>query len=252
MRSQLYPKPNFKMRIRNLSLSLISTFISLSCFAQSIYKNSPSNDLNAFYNQHIGKAALLFSGPSYVTQTYPMQGSPFLASDTLTLGWISYDGHYYNNILLQWDILQNYVLTKSLAGYDKMILRTELIDSFSFAGHLVKFIPRNLDHNLMNEGLYEVLYAGATSLIARRRKESKERIDDKKVIYEMIDKSRYYINKKGIYYQVSNKKDLAALLTKDMPEIKKAVRKNKLKWRKNLEQVLILAVVHSDKANTLK
>ena len=243
---------NPTMSIRNLSLSFISVLLSLSSFAQSPDTNSPGNKLNTFYNQHIGKSAIIYSGSSYVTPMYPREGSPFLTSDTLTLGWISYDGQYYKEVLLQWDVLQNYVLTRSLVSKAKMILRNDLIDSFSFAGHLVKFMPRDPENNLMKEGLYDILYAGPTTLMARRKKVTRERKDSKTVIYEISDKNSYYIRKKGIYYQVSNKKDVVDLFAKDLVEIKKIVRQNKLKWKKNLEQILRLAVVNYDKPNPIK
>lgn len=243
---------NLKMRIRNLSLSFIPLLLYLSSFAQSPGTNSPANELNTFYNQHIGKSAIIYSGPSYVTPIYPREGSPFLASDTLTLGWISYEGQYYKEVLLQWDVLQNYVLTRSLVSKAKMILRSDLIDSFSFAGHLVKFMPRDQENNLMNEGLYDILYAGPTTLMAQRKKVTRETKDSKTVIYEISDKNSFYIRKKGIYYQVGNKRDLLDLFAKDPVEIKKIVRQNKLKWKRNLEQILMLAVVQYDKSNTIK
>lgn len=240
------------MRIKNLSLCLIPVLFSLSIFAQSIDKNFSANNLNTYYNHQIGKSAILYSGTAYITLRIPMEGSPFLGSDTLTLGWMSYDGQYYKDVLLQWDVFQNYVLTQSLISNAKLILRNDLIDSFSFAGHLVKFMPRDKENNLMNEGLYDILYAGSTSLIARRKKVNKERLDTNKPIYQISDKNSYYIKKKGIYCQVSNKKDLADLFAKDLAEIKKAVRRNKLKWKKDFEQVLMIAVAHYDKANTIK
>jgi hypothetical protein len=81
---------------------------------------------------------------------------------------------------------------------------------------------------------------------------TRERKDSKTVIYEISDKNSYYIRKKGIYYQVSNKKDVVDLFAKDLVEIKKIVRQNKLKWKKNLEQILRLAVVNYDKPNPIK
>lgn len=181
-----------------------------------------------------------------------MEGSPFLDNDTLTSGWISYDGQYYKDVLLQWDVLQNYVLTQSLVSNAKMILRNELIDSFSFGGHLVKFMPRDKKNNLMNEGLYDIIYAGPTTLMAGRKKVNKQRLETNTPVYHLTENNSYYIKKKGIYYQVSNKNDLAYLFAKDMAEIKKVVRRNKLKWKKDLEQVLLIAVVYYDKAHTIK
>ena len=240
------------MRIINLALCFISVLLPFGIFAQSVEKKSSENDLNAFYNQHIGKSAVLFSGPAYVALNFPMEETPFLGNDTMTLGWISYDGQLYQNVSLQWDVYQNFVLTRSLVNNTKMILRNELIDSFSFAGHLLKFIPRNPEKNLANEGFYDILYDGPTTLMARRKKILEEKMESNTLIYRMTKKNTFFIRKNGTYYQVSNKKDLAYLFGKDLAEIKRTVRRNRLKWKRDLEQILILAVVQYDKAHTIK
>ena len=241
-----------KMRIKNLFFWLISMLLSSGIFGQTNDDNSSAIELNTFYNQHINKTAILYSGPAYIPQRFPMVGTPFIGSDSLSLGWISYDGQYYKDVPLQWDVFQNYVLTQSLLTNARMILRNELIDSFFFAGHLVKFMPRNKENNLLNEGLYDILYAGPTTLMARRKKVVQARSDKNVLINDMIDKHLYYIRKKGIYYQAGNKKDVAYLFAKDLPEIKRVVRRNNLKWKKNIEQILMIAVVHYDKAKTIK
>lgn len=240
------------MGIQKLSLCFISVILSSVVFAQSIDLDSPSKESNTFYNKHIGKSAILYSGPAYVAQQFRMEGSPFLGSDTLTSGWISYDGQYYNNVLLQWDIFQNYVITGSMVSNSKMILRNELIDSFSFAGHLVKYLSSDKENNLMQEGLYDILYIGPSTLMARRIIITRDLMSNNQLVYYMLDKSKHYIRKKGIYYHVSNKKDLAHLFAKEMTEIKRAVRRNKLNWKKDLEQILGIAVVHYDKSTAGK
>lgn len=238
-----------KMGIKNLFLGLLAVLLSLGISAQSIDKeNSSANEFNTFYNQHIGKASILYSGSAYITMQLPMTGNPFFGGDTLCPGWIRYDGQLYNEVFIQWDVLQNYVLTQSLVSEAKLILRNELIDSFSFAGHLVKFMAGDRENNLMQEGLYDILYEGYTTLMVRRKKVGRQKIEMNVPIYQISVKDLYYIRKKGIYYQVDNKKDVARLYGKEMGEIKKIVRRNKLKWKKDLEQILLLAVVSFDKA----
>lgn len=239
------------MRNKKLTLFLSALLLSLVVFAQSAEKNSALDKLNELYNQHIGYSAILYSGPSYIHQNYPMNGTPFFASDTLSPGWVSYDGHFYNNILLQWDVLQNYVLTYSPAQNGKLVLRNELIDSFYFAGHLIKFLPQDKKSNLMKGGLYDILYKGPTTYIVSRKKSLNTNME-KKNLLNVFDKNSYYIKKNGIYYLVKNKKDITDLFPKDISTIKKEVRRNELRWKKDLEQILMIAVVQYDKLHPVK
>ena len=241
-----------KMRIKNVSLFFISLFFIWSSFAQSANMEATSQELTSIYNRHIGQSAILYSGPAYITLGIPMEGSPFLNNDTLAAGWISYNGQHYDNVLLQWDILQNYVLTQSLVENARIILRNDLIDSFYYAGHLVKFMAQDKENNLMQEGLYDVIYSGPTTLMARREKINKQEVGSNSITYRISEKNIFYIRKKGTYYRVDNRNDLAYVFGNSMTEIKRFVRNNHLKWKDDLEQILLFAVDHYDKVNPLK
>ena len=104
----------------------------------------------------------------------------------------------------------------------------------------------------MHEGFYDILYKGPTTLMARRKKIARDLMTNNKMVYYMIDKSTHYIRKNGTYYLVSNKRDIGRLFAKEMAEINRMARRNKLKWNKNFEQILEIAVVHYDKSNPVK
>lgn len=197
----------------------------------------------------LGLSPSVYVGRVYAEQTYLMNGSPYLASDSMSSGWIVYDGQFFPDVKLQWDVFQNFVLIRALNGYSKIILRNELIDSFHFAGHTVRQMEANRDQNLSVGGLYDILYEGKIAFIARRKKENMANLDGRRVVYHFRDKSILYVKKDEVYYRVSNRRDVLRLFSSQAAGIKRDVRRAGLRWKKDFEQALLVSVMHYDKAN---
>lgn len=200
-------------------------------------------------NRQLGASSRIYTGRFYHELTYPMKGSPYLTSDTMATGWLVYDGQYYPDIKMQWDVHQGFVLVRALNNHSKLILRNDLIDSFSFAGHLVKSLAANKEENLAVAGLYDFLYDGATKLIARRKKENRSVIDGGSIIYHFFDKSVYYIKKEAIYYRVGNRQDVFRLFPQHAGAIRREVRRANLSWRKDFGDAARVAISYYDKSN---
>lgn len=206
--------------------------------------------LNDVYNKYTVESSRLYTGPVYVEQTYLKKGSPFLASDTMSGGWIVYDHHFYPSVAIQWDVYKNYVLVRSLGGFNKVILNNDLIDSFYIAGHLVQNMQPDEEKNLANGGLYELIYTGDTEVIVKRKKENKMEFENSRILYRFYEKNIHYVKKGGIYYRVNNKKDVLRLYGSEYQSaIKREIRRHGLNWRRDFEQCLIAATSYYDKVN---
>lgn len=229
-----------------LLLSVLLSIFFCSGFCQPIQNVKSEDEINTLYNKKLQASSNLYSGPQYIEQNYPQSGSPFFSSDSLRNGWISYDGHLYTDVLLQWDVFQNYVITLSLKENSKLILRNDLIDSFYFSGHLVKTMKADKELNLLQAGFYEFLYNGKTAVIAIRKKTNMGIIQGGSMVYDFTSKNKIYVKKEGIYFLISNKKDILKLFPKDKSAIKRLVRKAALNWRKNLDQSASIAAQYHD------
>ena len=232
--------------ISKLLLSVFFSLTLLSVFSQPNQNSKSEAEINALYNKKLQGSSNLYSGPQYIEQNYPQTGTPFFISDSLAMGWISYDSHLYTNVPLQWDVFQNYVITLSLKENAKLILRNDLIDSFYFSGHLLKNIEADKEHNLLQAGLYDFLYDGKTTVIAMRKKTSMGIIQGSAMVYNFTSKDKIYVKKDGIYYLVNRKKDILKLFSKDKSAIKRLVRKAELNWRRNLDQSAAIAARYYD------
>ena len=232
--------------ITKLLLSVLFSISLCSGFCQPIQNVKSEDEINALYNKKMQPSSNLYSGPQYIEQNYPQTGSPFFASDTLRDGWISYDSHLYTDVLLQWDVFQNYVITLALKENAKLILRNDLIDSFYFSGHLVKFMQADKENNLLLPGFYDFVYDGKTPVIVMRKKTNMGIIQGSSVVYNFTSKDKIYAKKDGTYYLLSNKKDILKLFGKDKSAIKRLARKAALNWRRNLDQIAAIAAHYHD------
>lgn len=205
--------------------------------------------LNNIYNKSTSESSAIYTGRVYQEQIYAKRGSPFFPSDTLAKGWLVYDGHLFPEVSLQWDILQNFVLIRSQYKIlRKLVLNNNLIDSFSFAGHVIKNLPADKDKNLLNGGLYDIIYAGKSDVMVKRKRTTMVEFENQRVIYRFVDKNVYYIRKDDLYYRVNNKADVFRLFgDRYKSGIKKEVRRQDLIWRRNFEQCLTIAATYYDK-----
>lgn len=214
--------------------------LNLPTIAQTT-ERSATEALNDLYNQTIDGTAFIYTGPEYMIQSFPKTGSPFFLLDSVENGSIRYAGQWYKNMPLQWDILQNYVLTKALNGFSKIILQNDLIDSFTIADHTIIKLKEDKSANLYNTDFYDALYRGAIEVYARRSKETFSTIKDERIIYHFKNKDKFYIKKNGIFYRVSNRREVIRILAAHSSAINKEIRKEGLNWRKNFEESLVTA-----------
>lgn len=223
-------------------------FLSILPARAQTNKNEELAALNAYYNSKLDSAAFLFTGDEYVYQSYLKVGSPYFLTDSLSRGTIRYAGQLYDHAELQWDVMQNYVLTRSLDGNTKVILRNDLIDSFSIEGHSIIKLYENKAANLYNTDFYDVLYRGTTDVYARRAKETYNTIRNDKIVYHFKDKDKFYVKKNDLFYRVSNRRETMRLYAKHTSEINHAIRKEGLKWRTDFEACLIIAASLNDQS----
>lgn len=233
---------------RTILFSLSLLFFAIAGFSQQNW-TSDKLYVNQLFNERLDGAADIHIGPEYVYPGYPKVGSPFFLSDTLTPGWIVYDGHLYTGEQLQWDVQRDFVLVRALNGYSKLILRNDLVDSFFFAGHKIVKLKADPASNLQNTDFYDVLYDGKTRVLVRRKKDTKSRIDEDHVLYEYFDQYKYYIRRNGTYYLVSNKREVLNILSGHRSAVNRRIQKEGLSWNSDFESSVALAAAYYDELN---
>lgn len=237
--------------MRIFQLFICGIFTYYSSISQGVSNDSlaadQSKDMIALYNQYTDGNAPIYNGRAYLYYTFKMEGTPFFHDDDLSKGWISYDGKNYDPVSMLYDVSRNEVAILMPDSNSRAVLHNEFIDSFHLAGHT--FISLQEDHvqNIYNTAFYDVLHDGQVQLLARRTKLMQEILRDNPVVTLIYPNDFFYIHKNGLYYLVSNKKDVFRVLADKRNDIRKMMRRQHIKLnRKTFESTLTSVVTFYD------
>lgn len=230
---------------------LFSLFSLQYSFSQSLENNSLT-DLQVknaihLYNHFTAGNAPIYSGTEYLYYNFKMEGDPFFLTGRYTVAVVGYEGRIYDSVSIFYDIQRNQLVLLSADSLSNIVLNNPLVDSFYLLRHT--FISLNEDHkkNLYNTGFYDLLYNGHIQLLARRIKTMRDVIEGLTIIRVFSSADRYYIYKNGLYYLVSNKKDVLSLFADKKHDINRMLHRDHLKLkRKTFGEALVKVTAFYD------
>jgi hypothetical protein len=194
------------------------------------------------YNNYTDGSAPIFNGRDYVYYTFKMEGHPFFGTGKISKGWLSYNGIIYA-LSVGYDLARNEVIIFLAHGARGIVVDNQLVDSFMIDNHTFLHLKEDHQQNLNSEGFYDLLTNGNVQLLARRTKIITENLDYNTVTRIFSSKDHFYIHKKGLYYLVSNKKEVFRLLNDNRHDLRKTMRQQHLKFhRNNFESALVKAI----------
>jgi hypothetical protein len=212
-----------------------SLFFLKPSFSQSIQQDTITDiqvrNAIGLYKNYNANYAPVYNGEAYLYYTFKMEGDPYFETGNFSDGWVNYKGIKYNSLKLIYDIVRNDLVILSPDKISPIIAQNQFVDSFSLLGHT--FIALQEDHkqNLYNSGFYDLLYNGNIQFLERRVKSLNPKIQGNIMVTQFISRNHFYIHKGGLYYLVSNKKDVYRLFNDKIHELKKLMRKNHIKLR---------------------
>lgn len=223
--------------MRKLVTLVLGVFCAAFSFSQNenAYSSSQAGIENAItlYNRFTGSNAPLYNGKEYVFYTFRMRGDPYFATTKFSQGWVSYEGKKYDSLSLLYDLSRNELVILTADQKSAIVLHNESVDSFGFSDN--KFIKLEKDEKMHLDyaGFYNLLYDGHIQILARRKKVISDLIENYAVIMLFSSQDRFYILKNGMYYPVSKSKDVFDVLADKRKQLKKMLRRNHIKIKKN-------------------
>lgn len=198
--------------------------------------------LQQYVRDELRPDSRLYNGYEYIRNGTPAKGFPFFDSDGLQNAQLAYDGILYRDIPLEYDLALDEVVIPDYTGKTLISLISEKVDHFSIGSHEFRYIPAQRENPASRSpspGFYEVLLtSGQVSLLARREKKlvfPSNREDP--AGYEQ--QNFYFLRKDGQFYYVDGKASLLDALKDKKDALKKYIRENKLRFKKQLETALI-------------
>ncbi|WP_353722134.1 hypothetical protein [Dyadobacter sp. 676] len=208
------------------SLAEASSAREVAAYPVSLYKNATSVSQN------------LYNGRQYYVYDARMEEHQFFHQRRWLNGTVLYDGQQFDSIPMLYDIFRDEVVIRHFNG-DHVLLQTVKVDSFIIDNHHFARLEAGKDINpQMRTGFYDIIYGGKSRTLVRRTKSRQEKIVEKKVIAYYPEKNFFYVFKDGRYHPVHTKKSALELFPDRKRELRRVLRENKIKFRKNREMAI--------------
>ena len=204
------------------------------------------------YHSYLRPESALFHGPEYVAYDRQLrEGHPYYGENRKRPGTIGYNGIFYRNVSLLYDLVLDQVVMDDPYNVFKIALLTDWIDSFSIEDHFFIHLRDSLNPSAPRVGFYESLYKGRIMLLKKEKKHIQEDLYSSDHVERFIEgtDSLYYLKMGDQYLSVNNSKSLLAALKNRKKEVRKFIRANNLSMRYDRENTLIKVAAWYDNAN---
>src|SRR5690606_11974346 len=137
-------------------------------------------------------------------------------------GSVTYNGEYYVNVLLKYDLLEDNLLTRSddnLSVFNVKLI-PEFVESFSIHNrNFVRLSDTNL--GLSGNNFFEASYVGnELHLYIKHVKKKKDKALNSGIQYKFSEDNFYLLKKNGTYTVIRSAKDLRKALPERDDEIR--------------------------------
>ena len=229
--------------------SLASTVL----FAQSALRDSlwtlriKETTINMYYGSIKGNAPF-FNGAEYTGHGQNIIGHPFFGSGNTFSGFLEYDGVLYNNVSMQYDIVDDAIIISDFTNNYFIRLNSKKIGRFSL--YNFEFIQPSFYQGaskIPQDGFFQQLYNGSTIVLVKRKKV----VIHKTTIEEKLNDrygqfNSYYIRKGNDYLSIGRKKDIIQAFADKKNEIRKFIGENNLNFRKQPDEMLVRTAAYYD------
>jgi len=221
------------------------TFSQNSATDSTFYQRAIGNALGV-YHQSFGNQSALYNGSKYYQYPFNFkEGDPFFYSAQPAIGSVYYDGIKYDSLMMQYEEIKDVVVINEQAK--KLQLLNEKVTGFNlYNAHFVRLVKDSFPNSPINTGFYQVLYSGNVWLLKKQVKTIREVINATEILRFADEKNHYYIKKDGQIYSIKSRNDFFNLFDDKRKELQQFVNANKLRFRKDRDNMLTRATAYYD------
>jgi hypothetical protein len=178
----------------------------------------------------------LYNGPEYIDYAKPYHartGHQFFGEPTRLPGEVLYNGHYFPNLLLAYDVVRDQVVLSPPRSPLSLRLVNENVRAFSLNDHhFVRLVADSANRRVIRTGYYEVLLDTSVQVLARRSKRMQEQIAQRSIDVEFVTQDELFIKKAGSYYPIGRKSAALRVFADRGKEMQAYVKTEKLSFKK--------------------
>jgi hypothetical protein len=231
---------------------VVLTFVH-PAYAQSeredsiFFQTSLANTIS-IYKKQLGDQSPFYNGSRYSPMGYTFRtGSPYFMTDSFDLGSVVYDHLLFDSVFLLYEDMRDLLVSRNNNYLLQLV--NQRVSSFMISGHsFIRVIADSLQTGIPQTGYYEILYPGRSLLLKKTFKNIIEEpsVYENTVIRHIEETKSYFIRIGGVYQRVKSKSELLALMHDHQKEIQKYIKKTKLNFRRDRENILILSAEYYD------
>ncbi len=185
------------------------------------------------YQKSMGNQSHVSNGTSFKKLPASEEEHPFFGSSEFAQGSILYQGETYKNIIIQYNLVTDQVISDDNPTKNEIQLIKEGIQSFVLLDHtFVQFI----NHPILSNGFYDQLHDGEIKVLVKREKSLQNKVVDNKSQAWYQSKTKVYITKADQVFIIRSRKSVLSALAGQREQIKKVLRQKKVRFTANREQ----------------
>jgi hypothetical protein len=224
-----------------LCTCLIFMLPVLSASAQGQSSQPPAASragLISAYQTLAGHESRLYNGIRRTPYDPKMIGSAFFPADSPMIASVYYDGMYFDNVAMQFDLYRQELVVLHFSQFRFSLLPEKTI-SFSVAGHhFVHHGINQADRKLVPPGFYDHLYDGHSAILAHRFVFITKKVTND-IILTFVPKTEFYVRRHGVFVSCNNRRAAFRLFGQSGKQVRRHLQSKKIRFKKNFETALV-------------
>ncbi|HEX7458357.1 MAG TPA: hypothetical protein VF301_07980 [Ginsengibacter sp.] len=231
-------------------LAIIFSFNKTTAQTSSL-QSIPDSFINVkeFFQNEIKEDVHLYTGKEFIKYSVNIKGHPFFETDQMQNGTVFYDGTLYENVPLLYDIVSQEIVINRYNSDERMKLLNEKIKYFTFDGYRFEniFSVEGKDENVSST-IYEIMSEGRAGVLAKRIKRIKNGLKAEDPT-SFVEEDELYVRNRKNLYAIDNKNSILQAFSDKKDFVKIFIRKNKFRFKKNIEKELIMTAEYYSTLN---
>lgn len=179
----------------------------------------------------------VYNGRLYSGYASNIIGNAYLFDQAMYKGWVEYDSIAYNNLSLSYDIYAQHLIVygqNNLAN----ILYGERVSAFQLEDK--SFLRLTIPGIAI--GFYQLITKGEITLICKRQKTLKEKLDQMIIEREFLNADQFFVLKNGQVIPLSSKRALRKIIQEKKQLISRELRQRNIRFKSDKEKYITTAV----------
>ncbi|ATL48389.1 hypothetical protein COR50_15135 [Chitinophaga caeni] len=204
------------------------TVIGLGCClwnTASFAQTAAPNAMYSAYADLFDTRSTLYNGPAYNSYYDPQiydNKHPFMGTGEFVYGCVVYDGRSYEDVLMQYDMVQDECIVAYMDERAKITLRKNLVSEFNIDEKRFVNVPAAPG---LKAGYYQEIYSGKSRILARYQKNYRSRVPYGNRVWSFIDDVpvTYFLYYGGTYRSFEDEITLFRALKERKKDLRKFI-----------------------------